>query len=156
MEQLNYYCSITANVSVRQAFEAINNQVSEWWTRDFEGSSGNLDDIFTVRFGDAAVTIKADGFVPLRKILWRVVDCDFGGLNNHAAWKDTKIIWQLLPGNNSTEIKMTHIGLVADIECYHDSVKYWDGFVKENLLNLLNLPKKLRNIEEYSTELVEA
>ena len=115
-----------------------------------------MDDVFTVNFGDAVVSVKVDGFVPSRKTFWRVVDCDMQWLKNKTAWNDTKIVWQLLPGNNSTEIKMTHIGLVPDTECYQDSVKCWDFFVKENLLNLLNRHKKQRSLTMHSELLVEA
>jgi hypothetical protein len=142
MDQKSYQCNITANVTSQEAFNIISNNITEWWAEQFEGSANNLDDVFVVHFGEAEVTIKTVGFVPGRKIFWRVIDSNLPWLNNKSAWTDTQIVWQFLPGNHATEISMTHIGLIPETECYNDSVKSWNYFIKENLFNLLTSNKK--------------
>jgi hypothetical protein len=148
MDQLNYHCSININIPVRKAFESVSNGISAWWEPNFEGSAQNLDDVFTVSFGESAVTIQIVGIVPLKKILWRVVDCTHPWLNGKAEWRDTKIVWEFRAGNNSTHIGMTHIGLIPQIKCYTDSALEWDFLIKEKLAKLLSQSNTLPEVAD--------
>ncbi len=74
MNEQNYHCSITTNISAREAVENINH-VSEWWTKNFEGNSEKLNDIFTVHFGETFATFQVIEVVPNKKIVWQVIDC---------------------------------------------------------------------------------
>ena len=51
MKEQDYNTSITVDATPHEAFESINS-VSQWWTENLKGSSQQLDDEFTVRFGD--------------------------------------------------------------------------------------------------------
>jgi len=142
MNNQNYNCNITANVTAKEAFEAINS-VSEWWTTNLEGSSQKLNDIFIVRFGETFVTIKLVEVIPDNKIVWHIIDCYLHWLKNKKEWKDTKIDWDISVVNNTTQINMTHIGLVPEIECFTDCEKGWNFYIKESLFKLLTEHKGL-------------
>jgi len=148
MDQSNYHCSININIPVRKAFESVSNGILAWWESNFEGSAQNLDDVFTVSFGESAVTIQTVGIVPLKKILWRVIDCTHPWLNEKAEWRDTKIVWEFRAGNNSTHIGMTHIGLAPGLECYTDSIREWDFLIKEKLVKLLSQSNTLPEVAD--------
>ena len=153
MKQLDYHCSITVGKSAEEAFTNINS-VSSWWTENLEGSSRKLNDIFTVRFGETFVTTKIIESIPNKKILWLVTDCWLHWLKNKKEWDGTKINWEISNKNDSTQIDMTHIGLVPKIECYIDCEKGWNFYVGESLFKLITeqkgLPEKKINSQQVS------
>lgn len=148
MNSKNYNCTINAKISSNEAFEGIN-RVSEWWTTNLEGNSQKLNDIFTVHFGKTFVTIKLIEVIPDKKIVWHITDCYLDWLKDKEEWKDTKIDWEISTALNSTQINMTHIGLVPEIECYTDCEKGWNFYIKESLFKLITeqkgIPDKPKN-----------
>jgi hypothetical protein len=136
MNQQNYNCTIVVNNTPEEAFESIN-RVSAWWTKNLEGSSQKLHDVFTVRFGETFVTATIIESIPDKKILWHIRDCYLHWLKDKMEWKDTKISWEISNKNNSTTISMTHIGLVPEIECYQQCEKGWNFYVGESLFKLI-------------------
>lgn len=150
MKQQNYHCSITVKNAPKEAFESIS-QVPKWWVTNFEGNSQKVNDVFTVHFGETFVTFKIEEVVANKKIVWHVIDCNIDGMKDKKEWKGTKVVWEISTKNNSTEINMTHIGLVPEIECYNNCEKGWNFYVKESLFKLLtrhmglpDTPKELR------------
>jgi hypothetical protein len=136
MKQQDYHCSITANVTAKEAFESISH-VSAWWAKHFEGSAQQLDDVFTVRFGETYVTFKIVKWVPNKTIVWEVTDCYLHWLKDKTEWKGTKTAWDIAEMNHTTQINFTHQGLVPQVECYGNCVKGWDQYIKGSLLTLL-------------------
>jgi hypothetical protein len=148
MNSNNYNCTINANISPNEAFDSIS-RVSEWWTANLEGNSRKLNDIFTVHFGKTFATIKLIEVIPDKKIVWHFTDCYLDWLKDKEEWKDTKIDWEISTALNSTQISMTHIGLVPEIECYTDCEKGWNFYIKESLFKLITekkgIPDKPKN-----------
>jgi hypothetical protein len=136
MEKQDYNYVITTKVNAEVAFDAIS-RVPEWWTTNFEGVSQKLNDVFTVYFGDVFVTIKIIDFIPGKKIGWLVTDCDLQWLKDKKEWKDTKIEWEISTNGNETQISMTHLGLVPEIECYDDCKQGWNFHLGESLFKLI-------------------
>lgn len=142
MKKPDYKTSISVNTPVEEAFERIT-QVSEWWTKNFEGSSKKLNDVFTVRFGETFVTAKLTEVVKNKKILWHITDCNLHWIENKKEWKDTEVSFEISKNKNSTQIDFTHIGLKPDIECYNDCTTGWNQYVHESLLKLITEKKGL-------------
>lgn len=132
----DYHNKIQAMISPKEAFEGIC-KVSAWWARDFKGSSQTEGDEFRVRFGDTFVDFKITKCIPFKKIVWMVQDCQIPWLKDKKEWKDTKIVWEISSKDNSTEIEMTHVGLVPVLECFDDCNEGWNHFVKKSLFKLL-------------------
>ena len=136
MKKQDYTVTITANATAQEAFNSINN-VAGWWTMAFEGSSENLNDVFTVRFGETFITIRVIELVPCQKTGWQVIDCYKHWLKDTKEWLNTKMSWEISEVNNEMQISFTHIGLVPGIECYNGCEKAWNFYVKESLFKLL-------------------
>jgi len=152
MNQQNFHCSICANVSIKDAFDGVSKRVPEWWTENFEGSSENLNNIFTVRFGETFGTYKIVEVISDKKILWFTIDCNLHLLKNKKEWKDTKMLWEFSTKNNLTEIKFTHIGLVPELECFTDCSGGWNHYVGKSLYKLLTEQKGMPDDENYSAK----
>lgn len=137
MDQQNYTCSITANITAKEVFTGIT-RVSEWWSENIKGDTQKLNDIFTIQFvfGDSFV-IKVVEVIPEKKIVWLVTDCNLTWIKDNKEWKNTKISFEISSENHSTQITFTHIGLVPGIECYDGCVKGWNQYIKESLFKLL-------------------
>jgi hypothetical protein len=71
----DYTSSITAKISANEAFDRIAH-ISDWWTAGVQGSSRNLGDQFTVRWGETFVTFKVTELVPGKRAVWLVTDCN--------------------------------------------------------------------------------
>lgn len=140
MKNKNYTTEITIAVNATEAFEKITN-VSDWWTNNLEGSSKNLNDVFTVRFGKTFVTIKLIEVVKNKKVLWHVTDCYLDWINNKKEWKDTEMGFEISGNNDSTHINFTHIGLQPQAECYNDCRRGWDQYIQRSLYNLITKNK---------------
>ncbi len=136
MKKQDYQAVITAKVSPAEAFKSIYS-ISKWWTENIEGSTQNLGDVFTVRFGDTFVTFKTIDVVPGKEIIWLVTDCHLHWLKDKKEWKATKLHFDISSVKDVTQITFTHIGLAPEIECYNDCRKGWDEYIKDSLNKLI-------------------
>lgn len=137
MNQQDYQGVILVDNSLTAAFESIASGVNEWWAKNFEGSSQNLGDVFTVRFGETFVTFKVTEFIPDQKIEWTVINCYLPWLKDKKEWNDTRILFEFEPKGEQVQITMTHIGLRPEIECFDACVKGWNQHFKGSLYKLL-------------------
>jgi hypothetical protein len=147
--QTDYHSYLTVPVSPQKAQEAIS-QVTAWWTQNVEGSTKNLNDIFTVTFGETFSRFKIIEMIPEEKILWQVLDCNLHWMKDKKEWKDTTILWEISFSNDSTRIDMTHIGLRPGIECFEDCNKGWNHYINESLSKLLTEGTGVPDHKEYS------
>ena len=134
------------NATAQEAFNAINN-VPGWWTKDFEGSSAKLNDVFTVRFGAVFITSKVVELIPGRKIVWLVLDCNKPWLKNKKEWNGTKMSWEISEKDNKTQIHFTHVGLVPEIECFGACSDAWGQYIKGSLFKLLTEQKAMAELK---------
>lgn len=140
----DYTCTIQAPVPAAQAFDKISS-VSEWWGKDFEGRAREQGDAFTVRFGKTFVDFKISDAAPGSRIVWDVVDCYIPGLKDQTEWTGTSVVWELSSSNGTTTVKMTHRGLVPEVECYGMCEQGWNFYVAKSLLQYLTEGKGLPN-----------
>lgn len=115
-----------------EIYEALTESISEWWTKMFEGSAQLQNQTFTIRFGPQVFkTILVEELICNRKVVWRVVDAiiDLPELVKKKEWVDTRIIWEISGSESGSVLKLTHIGLNPDIECYNICVEGWRSFL---------------------------
>jgi hypothetical protein len=136
MENQNYHRQLTVDRKAQDVLDEISH-VSDWWAKDLTGSSAEINDIFTVRFGETFVTFRVTELIPGKRLVWYVSDCNLPWLNDKKEWKDTKVVWELSPQNGSTQIDFTHEGLIPEVECYGECVKGWDFYITESLKKLI-------------------
>ena len=136
MNQQNYQCSIAADFTPNEAFEAIN-QVNAWWAKNFEGSAEKLNDVFTVHFGETFVTFKVTESIPGKKIVWDVTNCYLPWLKDKTEWNGTAVMFEISAFGDETQVTMTHIGLVPEVECFGACEAGWNEHFKGSLFKLL-------------------
>lgn len=137
MKEQNYTAAITVNAKPAEVFKSIND-ISKWWTDDLEGNSQKLNDEFTVHFGDIHhSTQKLTELIPDQKVVWLVTESKLTFIKDQSEWKNTEIIFEIIPQGSRTHISFTHIGLVPEIECFNSCSKGWDYYFKGSLFKLL-------------------
>ena len=138
MKNENYTCSITANITAKEAFDGIN-QVSKWWIKNFKGSSEKINDEFIVQVGDNHYSKhKLIEVIPNKKIVWLVTESKLNWLkNDKQEWTNTKMSFEIFTKDGQTVINFIHIGLEPEVECYNNCVKGWDQILKTSLFKQL-------------------
>jgi len=150
MKKQDYTATILVRATADKAFQSIN-QVTAWWTENIEGSSEKLNDVFTIHFGEAFVTMKIVESVPDKKVVWIVTDCYLHWFADKTEWKGTRIVFEISAEGDSTRIQFTHVGLEPQVECYDNCVKGWDQYFKGSLAKLINEGTGLPQRKEMAT-----
>lgn len=141
MKAQDYQIVMTLNATAQDAFKRINS-ISKWWTEDMDGSSQNLNDEFTVRFGDVHFSKqKLIELVPDKKVVWLVTDSQLNFLEDKQEWTNTRISFELSDLGNKTQIRFTHFGLVPNYECYDACSGAWTDYLQNSLMPLINSGK---------------
>ena len=132
----DYKTSLTTTFSPSEVFYKISD-VSEWWSKLVKGNT-KTDNIFVVSFkaGDWFKIKVEEDFIN-KKILWNVIDAEQTWLENRKEWVDTKIVWEIFPDKNGSQVTMTHLGLVPEFECYEKCSAAWDFLLKQSLYKYL-------------------
>lgn len=134
MENKNYHKTIMVNASPEEAVKKISRVI--WWKKDFKGTAMKLNDKFTVPFGElngesSYVDFVVSEFVPGKKTVWKVTDCNLPWFQDKKEWNNTEVVFQVSKKNGKTRIDFTHIGLVREIECYSACEAGWNGHLED-------------------------
>lgn len=149
MENKNYSTTIEVQASSRQVFNAIGD-VTNWWSKDFEGKSTEQGDEFIIDHAGAHYSKqKLIEVIPGKKIVWLVTESNLSWLKtNKQEWTNTKMIFEITPKSNTTALRFTHEGLTPDKECYTLCEKGWDIVVGDWLLHLITTGKPAEGMEK--------
>lgn len=132
----NYQLAINAGISAEDAYRKVAH-VSDWWNKASTGSAQEVGDRFRVDFGSTWVDFKVVEAAPNRRLVWHVENCHLHWLENKTEWKDTEVVWEIAGVNGVTEVKMTHVGLTPEVECFGACEAGWNFHVGKSLLKLL-------------------
>jgi hypothetical protein len=134
MKQKSYSTTIEVVASPQKVFDQIND-IPSWWTRDFEGSNRQLGDEFVICHpGQHYSKQKLVESIPGKKIVWLVTESRLEWLEkDKEEWTNTRMIFELTPGNSKTELTFTHDGLTPDKACYSRCSEGWEMVIKEKL-----------------------
>ncbi|WP_160136802.1 SRPBCC family protein [Chryseobacterium sp. c4a] len=128
----NYTNTIEVKTTADKSYAALAHQVPLWWTEMFEGSSTQTGDLFTIRFGNTIYkTMRVKESIPISKMVWDVEDSriELPELKNQTEWIGTTIVWEIEQKEEIARIKVTHIGLNPDVECYDICSNGWVQFL---------------------------
>lgn len=141
MENRDFNCSISANISAAEAMKKINS-VPEWWGVSFSGSIEKQNDQFVIKMGgDSFFDFTVEELIPGRKIVWLVTDCNMPWYSDKKEWAHTRLIFDLDEKDGMTELKFTHEGLTPDVECYTDCEPGWTHWIKTSLISYFTTGK---------------
>ncbi|HYV90539.1 MAG TPA: SRPBCC domain-containing protein [Chitinophagales bacterium] len=143
MNNQDYTATIKVTKYPSAIFKHIND-VSKWWTKDFEGQSTKLNDEF-INHGDPHYSKqKLIEIIPDKKIVWLVTDSKLNWIEKDKhEWTGTKMIFELAPEGDNTLLKFTHQGLVPEKECYERCALGWNMVIKERLFNFITDDKTI-------------
>jgi len=135
-QQQNYSLGLTVKASAKETMKKIN-QVNLWWAKNFKGQASNLNDEFSVYFGDTFVNFRISEVIPDKKIVWQVTDCYLHWISDKTEWKDTEVIWSLTEQSEKTHIDFVHKSLTPESDCYESCKPGWTHHIRDSLLKLI-------------------
>ncbi|MBL8578046.1 MAG: SRPBCC domain-containing protein [Mesorhizobium sp.] len=152
MTDANFTTGFTVDRTPQEVFAAINN-VRGWWSEDIRGRTEKVGDIFNYRFRDIhRCTVKIKTSVPGKKVVWSILDNYFNFTEDKSEWKGTQVVFDIVPAKDGTELKVTHVGLVPDYECFDVCTAGWTTYVNGSLRDLILTGKGQPNIGEPRNE----
>ncbi|WP_079241049.1 SRPBCC family protein [Chryseobacterium indologenes] len=128
----NYIHIIEINTTVDKVYHALTHEIPLWWTELFEGSSSEVGNLFTIRFGDQIhKTMRVKEVAANAKVVWLVEDSLIAlpDLKNQTEWIGTTIVWEIEENKGISQIKLIHVGLNPAIECYEICSNGWMQFI---------------------------
>lgn len=118
---------------VAKVFEALTTPqgIQSWWTTTSDVGTAVGENI-TIRFGPSFKMMHIETLRPREQVRWRVVDAHLvvPGLARTNEWRGTTIVFQLVPqSGTTTRLKLEHIGLTPEVECYGICSQGWAQFL---------------------------
>jgi activator of Hsp90 ATPase-like protein len=142
--------SYTTTIEVVQSPEVVFNHindVSKWWSKDFEGGSAKLNDEFVIchpgRHYSKQKLIEA---IPAKKVVWLVTESELDWLEkDKQEWTNTRMVFKITTKGHKTILHFTHEGLVPEKECYARCEEGWNMVIKERLFEFITEGKGIVN-----------
>ena len=129
----SYSTTFVVDRTPDEVYRAIND-VRSWWSGKIDGDTDKLGGEFRYRYKDLHDSRqKVTGLVPGKRVVWRVTEGYLAFVKSKGEWKDTEVIFDIVPRNGKTEVRFTHVGLSPACECYEACSGGWDALVNGNL-----------------------
>jgi hypothetical protein len=135
----NEYLTVefTTDATPEEAFAAINNPRG-WWSADIIGATTAVGDEFTYVYEDIhRSTQRVTELVPGSKVIWHVVEGYLNFTKDPAEWTGTDVVFDITQRGDKTEVRLTHVGLDPEIECFDACTKGWEYYAGEQLPKLI-------------------
>lgn len=146
---MSYTTKVSINGSSKQVFDAISNNVQEWWGNT-DCSVKSIGDEFTTSFDSTYWKFKIIEFVPNSKIVWKCIDARHihaGHDEIEKEWEGTFIEWNLEEvDKNETVLHFAHNGLVPALNCYEICFPAWERFVAQSLKSFVETGKGMPHL----------
>ncbi|MHB8623398.1 MAG: SRPBCC family protein [Sulfuricaulis sp.] len=139
-KQQDFSLSLTVIATANEAMKKIS-QVNLWWAKNFNGEASKVSDEFTVHFGDTYVNFRISEYIPDKKIIWQVTDCNLHWIKDNKEWKNTEVIWSVSEKSGKTQIDFVHKGLTPESECYESCKPGWMHHIRDSLQKLIEKGK---------------
>lgn len=141
MNTTDFTTTILVDQSPQEVFNAINN-VRGWWQGAIEGSSNKLNDEFSYQMKEFHFSKqKITEIIPDKKVVWLVTESQLNFIKDKDEWTGTTIRFDITEQDNKTQLRLTHVGLNPQIECYADCSIGWTQLVQQSLFSLITTGK---------------
>jgi uncharacterized protein YndB with AHSA1/START domain len=132
-----YRTSFTVAESPEEVYAAVLD-VRGWWTGEVEGRTDVEGAEFAYRHAPQHYSRqRVVALDPGRRVVWRVTDSHLSFVSEHAEWTGSDIVFEIVPTDDGTELRFTHVGLVPDVECYGSCSAGWAHYVGGSLRSLI-------------------
>jgi len=137
MNAPDFNTTILVDKTPKEAFDAITN-VRGWWSEEIEGDTDKLNSLFIYHFEDIHYSqIKIEELIPGKKVVWFIKYNYFKFTKDKSEWTGTKINFDISEKDHKTEIRVTHVGLNPQEECYDVCSKAWTHYIQQSLFGLI-------------------
>jgi uncharacterized protein YndB with AHSA1/START domain len=134
MNQQHFTTSFVVPQSPDQVFAAITD-VRGWWG---QGDATAVGGEFVYRHGDFHRSAqRVMELVPGRRIVWHVVEGHLSFVQNTTEWTDTDIVFDITSRDDGTHVRLTHVGLVPQVECFDTCSNGWAIYINGSLRSLI-------------------
>jgi hypothetical protein len=148
MNAHDFTTTFTVDQTPDEAFAAITD-VRGWWSGEIDGDTDALGAEFTYRYKDVHRSKqRIVEFVPGKKVVWLVLDAYLQFTDDKSEWNGTKVIFEVSPLGNQTQVTFTHEGLVPQFECFGACSSAWGSYINGSLKSLVTTGKGFPNEKE--------
>ncbi|MEO6606020.1 MAG: SRPBCC domain-containing protein [Aeromicrobium sp.] len=129
--------SFTVEQSPDEVFAAIVD-VGAWWTGEIDGNADELDAEFTYRHPPQHYSRQRVATLePGVGVTWQVTDSHLAFVSEPSEWTGSEIVFDIVPTDDGTELRFTHVGLLPDVECYGACSTGWQHYISGSLHSLI-------------------
>jgi len=137
MSDSNFTTAFLVGRTPEEAYAAIND-VRGWWSTDLDGDTHQVGDEFTYRHGEVHLSRqRVTELVPSRRVAWHVLDASLSFATPPDEWKGTNIVFDVTQRGDQTEVRLTHLGLVPEVECFEQCSQGWRFYFNGSLRALI-------------------
>jgi len=141
----NFTTTLSVDQSPAEVFAAVLD-VRGWWSENIDGPTDEPGALFTYHHQDVhRCTLRVAEMTSPTRVVWHVVDNHFNFTDDASEWKGTEIRFDITRVGTKTELRFTHLGLVADYECFEVCSGAWDFYLQTSLRGLIRTGKGLPN-----------
>ena len=149
MKNKKYTVAIEVSKSPDETFNYVI-QLSKWWPEEFVGDEVKLDSEFIFKTGDGHFSKnKVIEFIPGKKLVWLVTESL--RKTDNFDWSGTKMVFELTPKADNTEIAFTYNGVVLESE-ERRLADICDFCIKHNLYNFIESFSATIEVEKSSQD----
>lgn len=135
--QTNFTTTLLVDQTPQEVFNAINN-VKDWWHGEVTGPTIEIGDEFEYRMKEFHYSKqRLVNIIPNEKVEWLVTESRLNFTQKPDEWTGTKIIFEISPLEERTQLRFTHNGLTPEFECYGDCSNGWSMLIHESLFSLI-------------------
>ncbi len=144
----DFTTTILVQQTPMEAFNAITN-VRGWWSEEIEGGTAKEGDVFEYHYRDVhRCKIRLTEVIPGRRVVWHVLENDFNFTKDKTEWVDTKMVFEISEKDGKTQVRLTHVGLVPEYECFEICENAWTQYIQQSLYGLITTGKGQPNAKE--------
>lgn len=133
----SFTTTFTVDRTPEKVFAAINTP-RIWWIELIEGSATAVGDEFGFDMpGVHRTRMRVTEAVPGRRVVWHVLDNHFSFVQDQDEWLGTDVVFDIKRVAGRTNVSLTHVGLVPELECYEVCSGAWTHHLNAGLRALL-------------------
>jgi uncharacterized protein YndB with AHSA1/START domain len=128
-EEPAYTDGVEIAATAARVFDALTTRdgISGWWTSFVTGSPIAGETIELAFAGiDERIVMRVGATEPFSSVVWSCIEH-----TGHPEWVGTTVVFEIEATNNgSTELRLHHIGLVPDLDCFEQCEAGWRHFLR--------------------------